>query len=319
MIYKSAVFYYMKELYTESKQKFEELQKLSPYYKSTSQYLSKIQKKMSDKERRIEPPRKDDLLARMQADVRAKKLEQIKERETTQQMQEEHTPQSQDKVLEAYRSAVRLFKQKNYSEALHGFQQLDKMSPDYKATRSYIMLIGHEEQKDQKAIMDEPLDENEAMAVRKAKQHKIEQEQRKVQKRLKERGETIYKQALKLYRKKDYDQAKEKFGEVEGLIPGYKSSLDYLLRIDQDIKRIAEEKLRLVNQRKVLKFKQQEEKLAKLEQRDRKRKERQQKREQARALKRQQEKINKKKSSRKIKKSTSNVSLERNKKKEKER
>ncbi|MCK5178909.1 MAG: hypothetical protein KAR32_05205, partial [Candidatus Omnitrophica bacterium] len=48
-------------------------------------------------------------------------------------------------------------------------------------------------------------------------------------------AEAKYREALALYKAKEFIRAKLKFIEVESLSPGYKATLDYLGRIDKDI------------------------------------------------------------------------------------
>src|SRR3972149_1054046 len=62
-------------------------------------------------------------------------------------------------VEETYQTGVSLFKQKKFLAAKEDFDRVEEMFPDHKATRSYLMVIEQEIQKEQQAIIEHKLKE----------------------------------------------------------------------------------------------------------------------------------------------------------------
>ncbi|HLF18137.1 MAG TPA: tetratricopeptide repeat protein [Candidatus Omnitrophota bacterium] len=141
-------------------------------------------------------------------------------------------------VEKTYAKAVSLFKKEKFLEAKGFFERVDEMFPDHKATRSYLMLIGQRIQEDQQELISEKLGE-ESEEYQKQKADWKEQLEKKAglrRKTLEEQAEKIYQQALDLYKTKQYVSAKEKFKEVEWILPDYKATVKYLKKLDEDIK-----------------------------------------------------------------------------------
>lgn len=140
-------------------------------------------------------------------------------------------------VEDTYQVAISLFKRKKYLAAQDEFERVDAMFPDHKATRSYLMIIDQEIAKEQKKRIEEKL-RTEAIARRKEKeQWKKELELKEKQRfnQLNEQADTLYKEALQFYGKREFGKAKEKFKEVEWILPNYKATVKYLSRIDKDV------------------------------------------------------------------------------------
>src|SRR5262245_13117656 len=71
-------------------------------------------------------------------------------------------------VEKTYAKAVALFKREKFLEARDNFQAVDKMFPDHKATRSYLMLINQRIQEEQDSLITKQL-KSESDASRKEK------------------------------------------------------------------------------------------------------------------------------------------------------
>ena len=141
-------------------------------------------------------------------------------------------------VEETYQTGVSLFKQKKFLAAKEDFDRVEEMFPDHKATRSYLMVIEQEIQKEQQAIIEHKLKE-EAITREKEKEawrKQLEAKENQRQDELQKQAGDLYDQAVKLYKVRQFETAKEKSKEVEWMYPGFRSTLKYLSHIDDDIK-----------------------------------------------------------------------------------
>ncbi|MBF0522601.1 MAG: hypothetical protein HQL24_06040 [Candidatus Omnitrophica bacterium] len=170
---------------------------------------------------------------------------------------------SAEEVEKAYDEAVKLYKQKKYVEAKDGFERVEDMFPDHKATRSYLMVIEQEIQKEQQQLIDNKLKEEETSRQKAKEAWRKELEQRENERKdfLDKQAQTIYEDAVKLYRAREFEKAKERFKEVEWVYPNYKSTAYFLSGIDNDIKE--EDKRREVEHRQTLKNQLEEDRNAK--------------------------------------------------------
>ncbi|MDP8213257.1 MAG: hypothetical protein P9X22_08235 [Candidatus Zapsychrus exili] len=186
---------------------------------------------------------------------------------------------SAEEVEKAYNIAVVLFKQKKYIEAQEDFEKVEDMFPDHKATRSYLMIIEQEINSEQQRLIDARLKE-EALVRRKEKEEwkkELEKREKERQQYLKDQAESLYQDATKLYRAREFEKAKVKFKEIEWILPNYKATVHYLSGIDKDIeeesrRREIERKRSLENQieEEISARKQREEKQRKLREQEEK-------------------------------------------------
>jgi TolA-binding protein len=149
-------------------------------------------------------------------------------------------------VEEDYTTAVALYKQKKYKPAREEFILVEQLIPEYKATRSYLKLLDQniavedqEDKKNQQKEIAHQQEEAEAARVREKEMWRKEIELKEQERRAKltKQAQNVYKEATALYNKKDFVGAKEKFQEVEWVIPDYKSTRNYLDKLDADIKK----------------------------------------------------------------------------------
>jgi TolA-binding protein len=152
----------------------------------------------------------------------------------------------EQQVSEAYATAVTLYKQKKFKPSREEFMLVEQLIPEYKATRSYLKLLEQniaiqdkDEAKNQQKEIARQQEEAEAARSREKEQWRKEIELKEQERRAKllKQAQDVYKQALDLYNKKDFVGAKEKFQEVEWVIPDFKSTRKYLDRLDADIKK----------------------------------------------------------------------------------
>lgn len=153
--------------------------------------------------------------------------------------------QRQEQVKESYNRGVEFFKRKKYREARDQFMLVEQLTPGFKATLSYLKLsedgIASQETNDKveqkKEILRQQKDAETARVREKEMWRKeLELKERERQRKLKEQAAEVYSQAVKFYNEKNFLTAKEKFQEVEWVIPDYKATRKYLEKLDRDIK-----------------------------------------------------------------------------------
>jgi len=208
---------------------------------------------------------------------RAKKQEEVLRKEKQRRLKrlEIERGYSSEEVERVYQQAVSLFKKKKWLDAKGEFDRVDDMYPDHKATRSYLMVIDQEIAKEQEQLIVEKLKE-EAIERRKEKEQwrkNLERKEQERQEGLKLQAELAYKNAMKLYKVRQYERAKEKFKEVEWVLPNFKKTVYYLSRIDRDIRE--DKQRRKKENKKILQRQIKEEQTGRMSQQERIEKQRQ--------------------------------------------
>lgn len=175
-----------------------------------------------------------------------------------------------------YDAALSLYKKRDYESAREIFIELNGFYPAYKKTVYYLTkideilgkekakkesLLTKEERRKKKEQINEISEEANAFyrnnEYDKAKEKyqqilEIDEENRNAKKYIKvidarikeeelaslrDQTEALYKEAISLYKKRDYIAAKDKFLEVNGLYAGYKKTDTYLKKIDKIIQK----------------------------------------------------------------------------------
>jgi TolA-binding protein len=167
---------------------------------------------------------------------------QAQERVHYKQIKEDERNRRED-VEAAYKEAVDLYKKKKYHPAKDAFDHVDQLSPDYRATSSYLKII------DQDIIMADALAAKQQAAEIKRQQKEaeiarakekavwlkqIDEKEKERKDRVNKQAEDVYEEAVNLYKRKKFAEAKKKFEEVSWVIPNYKATMKYLGRIDRD-------------------------------------------------------------------------------------
>ena len=209
-IYEDAFYLYRAHEYEKAQAKFKQVAQMSPHYSSVDYFLHNTSKKIQ----------------------REKELKLKKDAQAT------------------YDEAVSLYKAGKYEQAQAKFKQTAKIIPHYQDTDSYLGLISQYtqiEQKKQEPIVQETTAIEQELKAQEEEQAREKQEQERQRQReaeaeekerqLNKQAQTIYNEALSLYRAKNYEQAKAKFEEVAKLIPNYSRTDNYLSRIDLEIRK----------------------------------------------------------------------------------
>ncbi len=167
-----------------------------------------------------------------------------KEEEEAERRLTDEEKNSLQRVEGTYQTAVSLYKQLKFREAKDEFESVEEIYPGYKAVRSYLQIIEQDiAQADQTAMKEQKKEiERQQKDVDIARLREKEQWRKEIEKKeqarvdqLKKQAEGVYIDAMQLYKERKYAAAKEKFQEVEWVVPDYKATRAYLNRIDQDV------------------------------------------------------------------------------------
>lgn len=240
-IYQTARYYYRRGKFKQAKQKFEELQGIVPGYKSTSQYLARLEQNLEKEEYKRTLKR---LAEGIQAGV-------------------------ESKTENIYQLAAMYYQHGELKQAQQKFEEVQLVSPGYKSTKKYLARIEADIKKEKqrhwetrKRELENRLQQKRLaktnMKSQKERSRWIDEKQR-MQKIKKEIG-PIYQSAVSLYKQKKYHEAKNRFQAINRLLPHYKSSVQYLAQIDEDIER--EKERRFEEQQRAFAAQMRKEKLA---------------------------------------------------------
>ena len=224
-VYVAAVALFEKDLLAQSKEKFNEVNTLYPNYKSTADYLKRIDQVASEKTERESLKKKSD-------DER-----RIWEEELERRKQDKE----KFKLLAAeadifYNDAMLLYQTGRLIEAKEKFLAVDQRVPDYKSTRSYLKRIDQDIE-----LMVKTQKAQDSLAGQREELEKMRM--------MREKAEETYVQAVSAYDAKDFAAAKAGFQATDGIYPDYKKTKFYLNRIDEDIRSKAEEVARMARER----------------------------------------------------------------------
>ena len=271
-VYQQAVFLYRNKEYDQAKDAFTNVDQLSAGYKATRSYLNRIdqdaleqfkqdqkasktvdyrQLRQSAQDRALEQQRIQEEQEKAQAqEIQKQELEQKRdlEHQYKQEIQEkrdqeerllkEQTQQRKRNELElenVYQQALTLYSQRNYAEAKDVFNNIDKLSPGYKSTNSYLLSLQEflDKQAQLKAQHEQKLAEVAQVREEEERRQEFLRKQQEAREKFIKQTDNDYRDALDLYKNNQTQEAKEKFVVVGKKIPGYKETDYYLWRIDR--------------------------------------------------------------------------------------
>ena len=117
-----------------------------------------------------------------------------------------------------YAQALAAYQAGDLVAAKEKFVKVEVAAPDYKDTSKYL------------AHLDSDIERKKLEDEHKAKVHEVD---------------PVYTTALGLYREKNYVEARNKFNEVQAMMPGYQDTVLYLSQIEKDIR---DQEIRLVRE-----------------------------------------------------------------------
>jgi len=141
-------------------------------------------------------------------------------------------------IEDLYRTAVSAFKKQKYAAAKKMFDRVEAQTPDYKATRNYLTILKHKIKQVQQSLNDDKFKESafSREAERGEWKRILKESEKELEKKLIEQVTPLYKEALRHYKSRNFKLAKDYFLEIDSILPKYKDTLQYLSRIDVDIR-----------------------------------------------------------------------------------
>lgn len=259
-LYREAESDYTHGLYALARDRFNEVQRIAPGYRSTEEYLGNIAHAYGGEVTVAPipvPPRVEQEV--LQVPVPVVEEESIIPAE---KIEAPKVAEPDGEAAADYDAGVLLFKRKEYVRAREKFDYVAQLDSGYKSTSEYLSRIDSLLQEEQKRQLEEQ-QQALARAIRKEKKVKktvppeiVQQTVSEAQKpepegvvaalveasakedpdrELQVKAQELFQKAERLYASRQFVSAREKFLEIEGLVPGYKSTGKYLVWIDRDL------------------------------------------------------------------------------------
>ncbi|MBF0123130.1 MAG: hypothetical protein HQL21_06975 [Candidatus Omnitrophica bacterium] len=264
LFYQQGVGFFQAKKYFSAKEKFGEALKVVPGYKDVAQYFVRIALNEVEEKKKLEElelQRKADVFYKQGVDLlSAKKYSSAREKfgealkvvpgykDVAQYFIRIDSAEADEKQREkdaavqgVYQEAVSLFKNKKNQPARSLFMDVEKRKPNYQATRQYLTAINEAEKEKERQETLRQETEKKRQDLAQAEKQRLEakrkeredQEKKKYEQReLQRKADAFYQQGVEFFRTKKYSSAREHFGEVLKVIPGYKDVGQYIVRID---------------------------------------------------------------------------------------
>lgn len=249
--YEEGILLFKHKYYPEAREKFLKIKQSYPHYKSTDAYIGRINEEIRKQQTHEIEREQDDFARQVREEKLAHKRQERlstpeekpsftrsqalvqdlgeKERVFIQKKEEDRRHRLQKEAKAKYAEARRRYTSLDLEGAKQKFIEVEALWPGYKATRNYLIRI----------------DEDIAQQAGKPKKDSGQEDalvpltDDRVDQQFRLKAEELFQQALRFYEANQLAQAQEKWIEVDRLIPGYKTTKDYLQKIDQ---RLAQEK-----------------------------------------------------------------------------
>ncbi len=246
-LYQQGVEQYKNKELEQAKVSFEQVEIICPKYKSTVQYLARIEEFLRrDQKRRQQEERRAGELAKRREEEDLKKTVQEKEIQRIKELEAKAEP--------LYQQGIEQYKARELEQAKSSFDAVQVIYPDYKFTTRYLQELDQDIRDGERQRIEQEL-KLEALARQKQQEEwkqTLEESERMRQEKLEEEAETVYQKACTFYREGNLEKAKFYFGETKKILPDYKSTVKYLLRIDEDMAREKERHLQQTRYQKLL-------------------------------------------------------------------
>lgn len=246
--YQQAKDFYSRREFVKAKEIFEKVNVLVKGYQATGKFLARIDADIKREEqyreelrRRAAQRQAQEKKILLQKEMAVKAAAAVRQearglKDTLTRIKKDRKQVVDRKVEGLYREAQSDYKSHLYALAKERFGEVQRISPGYKSTEEYLARIADaaQSQGEIPAASDVPLLDREALPV----SEKTPVEQPVPQKEMPDDGvAAAYDEGISLFKRKQYVQAREKFGQVVQLHPDYKSTTQYLNRIDSAIER----------------------------------------------------------------------------------
>jgi len=287
-LYSQALSLYEEKKYEQALEQFKAADALISGYGRTAYYIERIPQEIAAKQRarEVKEPPKETKEEHLVAEAKRDQLRQLNEQ-----------------AAALYNDGLTLFREGDYEGALAKFEAVKEILPHYARTEYYIRLTQAKIEKDKEAATKEPdlavqkekkqeqaRKQLEAKRAQQEERRKQEEASRKRKQEIRKQEETaqrekqeklqkqraleakvlpLYREAIALYKVKEYEKSLEKFKEVQAMLPGYARTAQYIERsIPEAIAKAKEQKLERTRQekRRILKEAEKERRLSLQEQ-----------------------------------------------------
>jgi len=273
-LYEEALVHYKERRFKLAKDFFLEVDTIKPGYKDTTKYLARVDADLKEEEQlRVKEEYRNRVLARKQEHEEWQRIIAESEKKLQDQLDAQADP--------IYEEALYYYKQREFELAKAHFEEVKMIVPDFKSVNKYLGRIDEDIQKEiferqQEEARELARQQKEEEVRRKRERERlaklqeeenrlrierfkeevsarrlerqewlkvIEEAEKERNRKLKEQADFIYREAVELYKDREFSKAKEDFLEVETIVPNFKSTTKYLARIDKDIEEEQREKL----------------------------------------------------------------------------
>ncbi len=232
VLYEKAVQLYKNGQYQSAKIKFEEVNLLCPDYKFTQRYLSRVEQDITREEKAL-------LDQKQRQEAFAGKKEMREWRQVVGEIDEGHEQKLKEEAERIYQQAREHHARGDLRRARLYFQEVGRTVPHYKSVDKFLDRIDEDLVKERRRRLERRY--RWKMFIQKREQERSEAietaQKNKDTDALRQKVEPLYLEAKDLYRQGHFKEAKQKFTEVIERIPDYKSSPQFLSRLDADIRR----------------------------------------------------------------------------------
>ncbi len=238
--YNQAVAYFKEKKFKEAKDMFNHVQELSENYKGTQSYLRIIDQNILESEATSSKQNSKEVQRQQAEAEKAREREKETWRKEIEKKEKDRKTQINAQADSVYAEAVTLYKNKKFMEAKKKFGEVEWVVPDYKATRDYLAradkdMAAEQARIDQIKAKELAMQQWEEEVARRKKEalEKKEAEEKEKQriKQLEDQVSFVYQAAVNLFDKKSYDEALEKFNDIEKTLSGYKSTKAFIAKI----------------------------------------------------------------------------------------
>lgn len=264
VVYKEGATLFRQKDYTRAKEKFLMIAQSTPEYKSTAEYLKRIDFEVENQRQRELEKSREALAHEIRAEKYGKEIEHAAtgEREVSPR---QAVQESQQTVADMYDEAVGVYKAEQWDVAEQKLMETERIlgREDVGASfkrkyekrivklRQDIQRQRAQEQKHQSELQPISGEEKTPIELKSleegvfatssdpqvvaAQYDRIQKERQKVQNAFRARIKQLYAKAVRLYQKGYYPEAKQFFEEIDQVQPSFKKTRTYLSKANQEI------------------------------------------------------------------------------------
>ena len=236
--YQSGLSWLEQKEYGEAQKVFQEIDLAQPGYRNTKKYLVVIDELLREEDSSATQEMMSDARESGSADADSKfdhQEEEAQWEEATKRAEQKLQERITEKVELVYQRALRQYKNKQYVEARHSFEEVQVLSPDYQLTAKYLegidddIFYAQQEQEKTQGLVEEQERRQDELEFRKT----VAAKEEIYRKGLFGKVEENYRQAIANFKNREFEEAEDNFRKVDAMAAGYKLTGKYSERIQQ--------------------------------------------------------------------------------------